>query len=312
MNNLKCNELVKILTSSSILPYKNFQSLGVHQYLPNAIRFCAFLIASGSSSFSEVKLSTTQSKPNDFIRWRYWDSCPEHYTGRKISKIIIEIVNLTFFQAALCSEMSILKSSPSTTSQRIRKFSRSLSSGDLQGLSPEANFWSQVGTTIPENFGSASLGMGALDLDIWRTRTPFWSQSIAIVSMITREINDHLTLFCSLEVFPLIGLNSAASLSCESSSWSLVMLLVSTSGGTSFRFPFELFPLFCFLEFPAIAAMLCEAVVRVGWVPLLAKDLARVPVMDSEPASEPESVERPLPTVVPEREVSLEVGSRQG
>ena len=90
------------------------------------------------------------------------------------------------------------------------------------------------------------------------------------------------------------------------------MLLVSTSGGTSFRFPFKLFPLFCFLEFPAIAAMLCEAVVRVGWVPLLAKDLARVPVMDSEPVSEPESVERPLPTVVPEREVSLEVGSRQG
>lgn len=94
------------------------------------------------------------------------------------------------------------------------------------------------------------------------------------------------------------------------------MLLVSTSGGISFRFPFKPFPLFCFLEFPAIVAMLCEAVVRavtVGRVPP-AEDLALpvVPVMDSEPASEPESVERPLLTVVPEREVSLEVGSRQG
>jgi hypothetical protein len=86
--------------------------------------------------------------------------------------VVIENCDLTFFQAPLCSEMSIWRSSPKMISQRVPKFRRSSSLGDLQGLSPEANFWSQVGTMIPENFGSAPFGMGALGLDVFLTRTP--------------------------------------------------------------------------------------------------------------------------------------------
>ena len=91
----------------------------------------------------------------------------------------------------------------------------------------------------------------------------------------------------------MIGLDSAASLSRESSS-SLKLMLVSGSGSgaVSFCFPFETFfkPLFFFeIKFPAFVAMLCEAVVRAVTA------VARVPpedlvAIDSDPASEPESV----------------------
>ena len=93
-------------------------------------------------------------------------------------------------------------------------------------------------------------------------------------------------MFNSLETLPLIGLDSAAASSRESSS-------SSGSGTVSFlsRFPFAWpFALFFFeIKFPAVVtAMLCEAVVRaftVDWWVLL-EDLA----IDSEPAAEPESV----------------------
>ena len=87
-------------------------------------------------------------------------------------------------------------------------------------------------------------------------------------------------------------LDRAASLSSESSS-SLKLMLVSGSGSSAFSFshcfPFEV-PLFFFeIKFPAFVAMLCEAVVRA--VTVVA---CRVPpedlVIDSKPASEPESV----------------------
>ena len=269
-----------VLTSSSMFPYKNFQSSGVHQYFPYSILFFASFIASGSSAYWELKFSRTFSKPNVFIRWRYWDSCPEHY--RKTVRLLLKKNSgLTFFHAPLCSEMSILKSSPRTASQRVLKVMRSSSLGDLQGLSPEANFWSHVGTTIPENPGSASLGMGSLSLDGLPTRTLVWSQTFVTISTITREINQ-ITLLNSLEVFPLIGLDSAASLSRESSS---SLKFSGSSGAVSFRFSFRPFSLFFGFKFPTFVAMLWEAVIWAFTVRVWP-----LAVMDSEPATEPESV----------------------
>ena len=87
----------------------------------------------------------------------------------------------------------------------------------------------------------------------------------------------------------MIGLDNAASLSCE-----LYLLLklyfASLAGsGSFFCFPFGPFPLFFFeIKFPAFEAMLCKAVVQavmvVAWVVPL-EDLP--PVIDSEPPSNP-------------------------
>ena len=121
---------------------------------------------------------------------------------------------------------------------------------------------------------------------------------LTVISISESKEIIQLTLFNSLEVFPLIGLDNAASLSCESSS-SLKLMLLSCSGAVlSFCFPFRpFFPLFFFeFDFPAFAVMLCEAVVRAvtvlaRWVPdseLEAWDFNLA--IDSEPAIEPESV----------------------
>ena len=152
-----------------------------------------------------------------------------------------------------------------------------------------------------------------LNLNIWQ---------LIDTSSIAREINQ-LTLFISLEVFPLIGLDNAASLSCESSSnSSLKFKLIPVSKSPwrlgalseSFCFPFtdRPLPLFFFeIKFPALVAMLCEAVVRVVTVPVAASAWDFEFGRDSETANEPESVVCFLPTVVPDLgwESILEVGS---